>query len=73
MGGLKLSRAPPCFGMHVKPLLPATFTVVSTHQTALSPRGGLWPVLLSDIHKEGLNPSSWHNGLMMMMIQRSNP
>jgi hypothetical protein len=39
-----LSRAPPCFGRHVKPLVPAA--VVSTHQPALGPRGGLWPVLL---------------------------
>jgi hypothetical protein len=27
------------------PLVPA-FAVVSTHQPALGPRGGLWPVLL---------------------------
>jgi hypothetical protein len=26
-----LSRAPPCFGWHVKPLVPAAFAVVSTH------------------------------------------
>jgi hypothetical protein len=41
-----LSRAPPCFARHVKPLVKAAFAVVSTHQSALSPRGGLWPVLL---------------------------
>jgi hypothetical protein len=41
-----LSRAPPCFGRHLKPLVPAAFTVVSTDQSALGPRGGLWPVLL---------------------------
>jgi hypothetical protein len=41
-----LSRAPPCFGRHVKQLVPAAFAVVSTHQSALGPRGGLWPVLL---------------------------
>jgi hypothetical protein len=41
-----LSRAPPCFGRHVKPLVSAAFAVVSTHQSALGPRGGLWPVLL---------------------------
>jgi hypothetical protein len=41
-----LSLAAPCFGRHVKPLVPAAFAVVSTHQPALSPRGGLWPVLL---------------------------
>jgi hypothetical protein len=39
-------RAIPCFGRHVKPLVPAAFAVVSTHQPALGPRGGLWPVLL---------------------------
>jgi hypothetical protein len=41
-----LSRAPPCFRRHVKPLVPAVFTVVITHQSTLGPRGGLWPVLL---------------------------
>jgi hypothetical protein len=41
-----LSPAPPCFERHVKPLVPAAFAVVSTHQPALSPRGGLWPILL---------------------------
>jgi hypothetical protein len=41
-----LSRVPPCFGGHVKPLVPAAFAVVSTHQPALAPRGSLWPVLL---------------------------
>jgi hypothetical protein len=39
-----LFRAP-CFGRHVKPLVPAAFAFVSTHQTALGLRGGLWPVL----------------------------
>jgi hypothetical protein len=29
------------------------FAVVSTHQSALGPRGGLWPVLLCVIYKEG--------------------
>jgi hypothetical protein len=38
-----LSRAPPGFERHVKPLVPDTFAVVSTHQPALGPRG-LWPV-----------------------------
>jgi hypothetical protein len=40
-----LSRAPPCFGRYVKPLVPAAFAVVSTYQTVLGPRGGLWLVL----------------------------
>jgi hypothetical protein len=26
-----LSRAPPCFGRHVKPLVPVAFAIVSTH------------------------------------------
>jgi hypothetical protein len=40
-----LSRAPPCFGS--KPLVPAAFAVVSTHQPALGSRGRLlWSVLL---------------------------
>jgi hypothetical protein len=41
-----LSRAPPCFGRHVMPLVPAVFAVVGTHQPTLGPRGVLWPVLL---------------------------
>jgi hypothetical protein len=41
-----LSRAPPYFGRLVKPLVPAALAVVSTHQPALGPRGGFWPVLL---------------------------
>ncbi|RVE43990.1 hypothetical protein evm_011345 [Chilo suppressalis] len=41
MGDQKLlSRAPPCFGRHVKPSVPAASAVVSTHQSALGPRGG---------------------------------
>jgi hypothetical protein len=42
-----LCGAPPCFRWHVKPLVPAAFAVVTTHQPALGPRGGLWPVLLT--------------------------
>jgi hypothetical protein len=41
-----LSRDFPCFERHVKPLVPAAFAVVSTHQPAMGPRGGLWSVLL---------------------------
>jgi hypothetical protein len=51
-----LTGYPPCFGRHVKPLVPAAFAVVSTCQPALGPRGGLWPVLL--MYVEGLCPSS---------------
>jgi hypothetical protein len=41
-----LSRSSPCFGRHVKPLVPAAFAVVSTHQPALGPGGEIWPVFL---------------------------
>jgi hypothetical protein len=44
-----LSRAPPCFGRHVKrwyPLVPAAFAVFNTHQPALDPRGRLLAHLL---------------------------
>jgi hypothetical protein len=41
------SRIPPCFGRHNKPLVPAVFAVVSTHQSALGLCGGLWPVLIA--------------------------
>jgi hypothetical protein len=57
-----LFRAPPCFGRHVKPLVPAAFAVVSIHHPALGPRGGLTggdinrlvgygPFSLCEIHK----------------------
>jgi hypothetical protein len=42
-----LSQALSCFGRHVKSLVPAAFAIVSTHQSALGPCGGLWPVLLT--------------------------
>jgi hypothetical protein len=35
------SLARPCFGRHIKPLVPAALAVVSTHQPALGPRGVL--------------------------------
>jgi hypothetical protein len=41
-----LSIAPPCYERDVKPLVPASFADVSTHQSALDPRGRFWPVLL---------------------------
>jgi hypothetical protein len=53
-----LFRAPPCFGRRVKPLVPAAFAVVSTHQPALGPRGGF----------EGLCPSSGDINVLMMKL-----
>jgi hypothetical protein len=41
-----LSGAPSCIERYIKPLAPAAFAVVSTHQPALGPRGWLWVVLL---------------------------
>jgi hypothetical protein len=62
-----LSRAPPCFGRHVKPMFQAVFVVVSTHQSTPGSRGG-YPLSLC-VHKEGLWPSSGHiNRLILMMI-----
>jgi hypothetical protein len=61
-------------GRHVKPLVLATFAVVSTHQPAQDPHGGLWPFFLCVIHKEGLSPSSGDiNRLMMMMMIQLYP
>jgi hypothetical protein len=57
----QLSRAPPCFGRQVKPLVPAAFAVVSTH----------WaydPFSLCVIHKAGLCRSSGDINRLMMMI-----
>jgi hypothetical protein len=51
-----LSRAPPCFGRHVKPLVPAAFAV---HPPALDPRGGLRPVLLMCNPYERRVPHQW--------------
>jgi hypothetical protein len=53
-----LSRAPPCFGRLVKPLV----------QTVnRGRRGGLWPFSLCVIHKEGLCPSSGDINRLMMI------
>jgi hypothetical protein len=38
-----LSRAFPCLGKHIKPLVPAAFVVVSTDQPTLGPRSYVWP------------------------------
>jgi hypothetical protein len=65
-----LSRAPPCFGRHVKPLVPAAFAVVSIHQPTHWDRVlGYDPFFLCVIYQEGLCPSSADiSRLMMMMI-----
>jgi hypothetical protein len=67
-----LSRAPPCFRRHVKPLVPAAVAVVSTHQLALARVVGNGPFSLCIIHKEGLCLRSGDvNRLMMMMMMKS--
>jgi hypothetical protein len=63
-----LSRAPPCFARHVKPLVPAAFAGISTnpHWVLVVDYG---PFFLCVIHKEGLCPSSGNiNRLTMMMM-----
>jgi hypothetical protein len=62
-----LSGVPPCFGRHVKALVPTAFAVVSTHESAMGRRGGLWPVLLV-CKPEGLCPSCGDNNRLMMMM-----
>jgi hypothetical protein len=54
-----LSRAPPCYGRHIKPLVPAAFVVVSTHQLALGSRGGVWAVLLMCNPSGKCVPQQW--------------
>jgi hypothetical protein len=69
MGDQNLLRPFPCFGRHVKPLIPAAFAVVSTQQPALGRVVGYGPLSLCVIHKKGLCPSSGGiNKLMMMMM-----
>jgi hypothetical protein len=62
-----LSRVSPCFGRHVKPLVPNAFEVVSTHQPALGPVVSYGPLSLCVIHKEGLCPSSGDINRLMMI------
>jgi hypothetical protein len=58
------------YGRHVKPLVPAVFAVVSTHQSALARVVGYGLFSLWVIHKEGLCPNSGNiNRLMMMMMK----
>jgi hypothetical protein len=55
---VRYKRAP-CFGRHVKPLAPAAFAIVSTHQSALGPRGGLCHVLLVSNPQGRPMPQQW--------------
>jgi hypothetical protein len=60
-----------CFSRHVKRLVLAVFAVVSTHQSALGSRGGLWPFLLMYIlHKKGFCPSSGEINKLIMTEER---
>jgi hypothetical protein len=69
LDGHLLSLVPLCFGRHVKPAVPAAFPVVSTHQSALGPRGGSGPFSLCVIHNEGLCLSIRDiNRLIVMMM-----
>jgi hypothetical protein len=56
---------------HVKPLVPAAFTVVSTHPH-WARVVGFGPFFLRVIHKEGLCPSSGDINWLMMMMMDSN-
>jgi hypothetical protein len=60
-----LRRAPPCFGRHVKPLVPAAPTNLHWARVV-----GYGPFSLCVIHKEGLSPSSGDiNRLMMKLLK----
>jgi hypothetical protein len=64
-----ISRSPPCYGKHIKSLVPAVFTVVIAHPSALGLRGGLWPLWVS--YKACLYPNSEDiNRLMIMMMAK---
>jgi hypothetical protein len=69
LGAKTLSfQAPPCFGRHVKPLVPVAFAVVNTkpHWARVV---GYGPFSLWVIHKERLCATSGDiNRLMMMMM-----
>jgi hypothetical protein len=62
-----VSRVTPCFGKHVKPLVPVIFAVVSIHKSALGPRGGFMASSPCVIHKEGLCPSNGDINRLMMI------
>jgi hypothetical protein len=64
-----LSRAPPCFGRHVKPLVPAAFTVIVPTNPHWARVVGYGMFSLYVIHKEGLCPSSGDINRLMMMIE----
>jgi hypothetical protein len=46
-----LSQAPPCFGRHVKPFVPAAFAVISTTKAHWDRLVGYDPFSLCVIHK----------------------
>jgi hypothetical protein len=63
-----LSRAPPCFGRHVKPLARLHLQSLAPTNPHLAHVVGYGPFSLCVIHKEGLCPSSGDINRLMMMI-----
>jgi hypothetical protein len=61
-----------CFGRYVKPLVPAAFAVVSTHQSALDPHRGYGSFSFCVIRKEGLYLSSGDINRLMMMVNNKD-
>jgi hypothetical protein len=63
-----LSRAPPCLGRHVKPLIPVIQSLAPTnpHWARVVSYG---PFSLCVIHKEGLCPSSGDINRLMMYVR----
>jgi hypothetical protein len=61
-----LSLAPPCFGRHVKPMVPVAFAVVAPTNPHWARVEGYGPFSVCVIHKEGLCPSSGVISRLMM-------
>jgi hypothetical protein len=67
-----LSRAPQCFGGHVKPLVSAALAVVSTHQPHWARVVRYGPLSLCVIQKEGLCPSSGDINMLILIGNTKN-
>jgi hypothetical protein len=64
-----LSRAPPCFGRHVKPLVPVNLQSLAHTNPHWAHVVGYGPFSLCVIHKEGLCPSNGDINRLMMVFK----
>jgi hypothetical protein len=63
-----LSGALPCFGRHVKRLVPAAFASLALNNQHWGRVVGIVPFCLCVIHKDDLCPSSGNINMLMMMM-----